>query len=286
MGLKSEVLRKVTPFVLLIVGIALALLWTPSHPVDAWGLINPSKILQLILFLSVIQVLSAIVMGLFDKKFGGIALGFVVGLISSTALALSLSRQSHQATEDETRLMSLSYLSALLGMALEAFLLVLLGVGSMPWELLYIFAAPTLMTLFLIVRRTKTLNHVQFDDEPIAVLSVKSIVKLSLFISVILILSKALQKVLGHFGLYLLTFVVCLFELHGAIIANAQLYDSNAISVTDLGNLIAIGLLSSYLAKLVLISFLGSEGLRKRVIKYSLQMISSLLVGWALFLGI
>ncbi|WP_374074645.1 DUF4010 domain-containing protein [Bdellovibrio bacteriovorus] len=283
MEVAAPISKSLKYFGVLVVAIALVLVWVPRQSVDPWGLVNPYKILQLILFLSLIQVLSALVMRIFSKRFGGIALGFVGGLISSTAFTASLAKQSHEASEDEVRLLSLSYLSALLGMALEALLLVFLGLTEKHWVLLYIFGAPILMTLFLIVHRAKTLSHVVFDEDPIPTLGVTSLLTLSLFVAIFLILSKVLQRVLGPYGLYLLTFFVCLFELHGSIIGNVQLHESDVLSVKSLGHLLALGILASYLAKMTLIIVFANEGLRRRVVSYSLKLVLSLAVGWLIF---
>lgn len=275
--------RSLVPFLILVVVISISLFWVPRHAIDPWGVLNPYKFLQLILLLSLIQILSAFLMHFFNRKFGGIALGFLGGLISSTAFTASLSKQSHQSSEDEVRLLSLSYLSALMGMALEACGLVFFAAGSPHWQLGLIFAGPLLTTLFLIVRRTRTLRKTDITSNNDSTLSISSVLKLALFILIILAVSKILQNAVGEYGVYVLTFLVCLFELHGSIIANVQMHEVGSLTVRALGHTLMLGLLSSYLAKMALVILLGRKDLKIRVIKYTAYLVSSLLAGWSIF---
>ncbi len=275
--------RSLVPFLILVAVISISLLWVPRQAIDPWGVLNPYKFLQLILLLSLIQILSAFLMRFFNRKFGGIALGFLGGLISSTAFTASLSKQSHQSSEDEVRLLSLSYLSALLGMALEACGLVFFAAGNPHWQLGLIFAGPLFMTLFLIVRRTRTLGKAEVTSDNDSTLSISSVLKLALFILIILAVSKILQNVVGEYGIYALTFLVCLFELHGSIIANVQMHEVGNLSVRALGHTLMLGLLASYLAKMTLVILLGRKDLKLRVVKYTTYLVVSLLAGWSIF---
>lgn len=275
--------RSLVPFLLLVVVISISMLWVPRYAIDPWGILNPYKLLQLIFLLSLIQILSAFLMRFFNRRFGGIALGFLGGLISSTAFTVSLSKQSHESSEDEVRLLSLSYLSALLGMALEACGLVFFGAAVPQWELGLIFVGPLLMTVFLMVWRTRTLRKVHFQKSNGSTLNVSSVIKLALFILVILAVSKILQNAFGEYGVYVLTFLVCLFELHGSIIANVQMQETGALTVRALGHTLMLGLLASYLAKMSLVLLIARKDLRLRVAKYTAFLVSSLFAGWAVF---
>ena len=275
--------RSLVPFLLLVVVISISMLWVPRYAIDPWGVLNPYKLLQLILLLSVIQILSAFLMRFFNRRFGGVALGFLGGLISSTAFTASLSKQSHQSTEDEVRLLSLSYLSALLGTVLEACGLVFFGAAEPHWELGFIFVGPLLVTLLLIVWRARTLRKVHFPSSNGSTLNVSSVIKLAFFILIVLAVSKILQNVVGEYGVFVLTFLVCLFELHGSIIANVQMQETGDLTVRALGHTVMLGLLASYLAKMTLVMLLGRRDLGVRVTKYTTYLVSSLLAGWAVF---
>jgi uncharacterized membrane protein (DUF4010 family) len=114
-------------------------------------------------------------------------------------------------------------------------------------------------------------------------LSISSVLKLALFILIILAVSKILQNVVGEYGIYALTFLVCLFELHGSIIANVQMHEVGDLSVRALGHTLMLGLLASYLAKMTLVILLGRKDLKLRVVKYTTYLVVSLLAGWSIF---
>jgi uncharacterized membrane protein (DUF4010 family) len=106
-------MKYLRPYILLLLVLSLLLAISPSHPVDPWELVNPRKLVQLIFTLTVLQILGALLMTFFKGSVGGGAYGFFGGLISSTALTASLAKQSQKGDEDDIRLLSLSYLSAL-----------------------------------------------------------------------------------------------------------------------------------------------------------------------------
>ncbi|MBO9666480.1 MAG: DUF4010 domain-containing protein, partial [Bdellovibrio sp.] len=271
------------PYLLTAAAILSALFFVPKEPIDPWGLISLYSLLRLLLLLMVIQILSYTIMTYLKGHKGGFLLGFLGGLISSTALTASLAKQSHDCSEDEVRLLSLAYLSALLGMVVEGLILVFVGVGEMHWELLWVFAGPILMTVGLLIWRVRKLQEIKFQEGALPPMGVGALIILGLVVAAFLILSKLLQKTLGQTGQFVLTFLVCLFELHGSIIGNVQLHERNIIDIRTLGNLIALGLFSSYLAKMSLVLFMGSDSLKKRVAKYSLWLMVSLFVGWGIF---
>ncbi|MGE5087301.1 MAG: DUF4010 domain-containing protein [Bacillota bacterium] len=270
-------------YVLLLVVLSVLLFIAPDHSIDPWELVNPHKLIRLIFTLTLLQILGALLMNFFKGSVGGGAYGFFGGLISSTALTVSLAKQSQSGDEDDVRLLSLSYLSALFGMILEGVILVYVGLSEIHWEIFWAFSGPILATLFLLFVRVRSLQRINFDDSSVPVVHPASILKLGVLIAVFLALSKILQYQLGTSGQFLLTFVTCLIEMHGSIIGNVQLHESNILSIKILGHLIAVGIVASYLAKWALVMFVGSPGFKRRASKYTGILLGAHLVGWALF---
>lgn len=276
-------MKYLRPYILLLLVLSLLLAISPSHPVDPWELVNPRKLVQLIFTLTVLQVLGALLMTFFKGSVGGGAYGFFGGLISSTALTASLAKQSQKGDEDDIRLLSLSYLSALFGMILEGVILVYVGLTEIHWEIFWVFSGPIIATVFLLFVRVRSLQKINFDDNDVAAVHPASILKLGVLIAVFLALSKFLQSYLGTSGQFLLTFLTCLFELHGSIIGNVQLHEQNVLTIQILGHLIAVGILASYLAKWALVMFVGSPGFKRRASKYTGILLTAHLVGWGVF---
>ena len=104
--------------------------------------------------------------------------------------------------------------------------------------------------------------------------------KLAIFIVFILISSKLLQNIFGQTGLLVLTFLVSLFEIHGSIITNVQLYESGTVTIGVLGHLIAISIVASYLSKIFLISTFGNGRLRSSAIMSTTLLFLALSVSW------
>jgi uncharacterized membrane protein (DUF4010 family) len=271
------------PILISIVVLALALIWVPRTPVDPWGLVNLYNLFRMILLLAGLQVVGGILHHWVGDRGGVIIYGFLAGLISSTALTISISRQSHDQDEEEIRLQSLVYLSAILAMILESLGLVLLGIDNLDWRLLIIFVGPISLTIYFLARRARRLSHIKQVGNGLEMMGISAIIKLALFISVILAASKILQSALGEAGIFLLTFVVCLFELHGSIIANVQLFDAGEMSTMILASLLTVGLLAAYISKIGLVIFMANPLLRKKVINYTLQVAGSLICGWIAF---
>ena len=270
-------------YVLLLLALAILLWLSPPHTVDPWGMFNPQKIIQLLFALTILQILGSVLISLFKGKVGGLAFGFFGGLISSTALTAFVAKQSQDADEDVIRLLSLAFLSALLGTILESAVLVLVGLTEIHWEIFLVFSGSIIVTPILMMMRLRSLRHIEFEDGDFLTVHPRSIIKLGLLIAVFLALSKLLQILNGLSGQFLLTFVICLFELQGSIIGNVQLHESQILNIANLGHLIAVGILASYLAKWGLVLFLGSPGFKRRASKYVAILIGAHLLGWGLF---
>ncbi len=116
-------------------------------------------------------------------------------------------------------------------------------------------------------------------------LDIVSLVKLSAFIIGILSLSKILQKFFGFEALLVLTFLISLFEVHGSIIANVQLYNNDSISSLNFNHLLALSVLASYSSKLFLVFTLGSKPLKKETAKITVYLLSALFISWLVSLS-
>jgi uncharacterized membrane protein (DUF4010 family) len=276
-------MKKWLPYLIVIAMLFVASLLVPHRTVDPWGLFNPYSLVRILLALASLQILSSLLMSFLRGPQAGILLGFLGGLISSTALAASLSNQSQECTEDETRLLSLTYLSALLGMVVEAAVLSVIGTDTFDWKLQGIFAGPIIVTLCLVIWRVRTIRKIRFLPESLPTLSVKSVLSLGIVITLFLALSKFLQIHFGDIGQYYLTFLMCQFELHGSIIGNSQLFQNGVISNKAVGDLFALGVLSSYLAKMTITVIMGSRSFKIRVMKYSGWLCLSLIAAWGIF---
>ncbi len=169
-----------------------------------------------------------------------------------------------------------------MAMLIEGAVLLTLGTSQIHASLLIIFFGPALVAAVMIFLLARRLPHRKTADG-VPEVEILPILKLSAFILGVLAVSRLLQNVFGESGLALLTFIVSLFEVHGSIIANIQLHDSNVIGLQLLGGLLAISAAASMISKLFIVYTLASDLLRHAVLKYSAILFTSLVLSWALF---
>ncbi len=255
----------------------------PVGPIDPWSILNPKKIFQLIFALVILQVLAEVLIWLLGAKAGTIVAGFLGGLISSTALTASLSKKSKLSPAPNISISALTFLSGTLAMLCEAIVMTFVGTDQFHWEILVLFSGPMSLTGFLIWLWSK--NRIILVDTSKEKLAVEflPVLKLTVFIVSILGLAKILQIYFGRNGLFVLTFLVSLFEIHGSIIANIQLHDANSISLNFLGVLLGVSVAASYVSKLFLVTTIGSKELTKLVRKWTALIAVSLLASWIVF---
>lgn len=245
--------------------------------------IQPQKIASIIFALAFVQVLGFIASQLLGSKVGAVLAGFFGGLLSSTATTASLARKSKDSSPNKTSTEILTFLSATLAMLFEGIIVIFWGIKEIHYPLFLIFSGPvlvTLMSIFILSRKANE-GYLKTENSP---LEIFPILKLSVFIIAILLISKFLQKLFGQSGLLVFTFIVSLFEIHGSLIANIQLHDAGTFNVQLLGSLLAISVAASYLSKLFLIATLGSVHLKFQSIKYMSILFLSLIVSWLVFL--
>lgn len=260
----------------------------PNSPIDPWHLLNPKKVVTMIFALALIQIMGSILAEIVGTKAGAILTGFIGGLVSSTATTASLARQSSQTASADVSptakcaIEVITFLSATTAMLFEGVSLLAVGTSEIHPQLLIIFAGPILATFVMIFHQARKVRSAP-PPSGFGRFHLLSLLKLSAFVVSVLMLSKVLQKVFGTSGLYLLTFLVSLFEIHGSIIANIQLHDAGAFGVQALGGLLTLSIVASYVSKLFLISTLGGRELKSRVLKGTIILFLSLTVSWTVF---
>lgn len=256
------------------------LMWlAPSAPIDPWNLLGPKRITTMFLALAMIQVFGSSMAHYLGVRTGAILTGFFGGLISSTATTASLARRSKLGGKGTSSGEVLTFLSATGAMLFEGLALVAIGSSEIHFSSLLIFIGPILATLAMIFVQFRGLKD-RDDQSQSPTFLVLPLLKLSIFIVVILSVSKVFQNLFGENGLFVITSLGSLFEIHGSVIANVQLHESGALSVGLLNSLLAISVIASYLSKLFLIWTIGSPVLRSQTIRSTLMLFVSLTISW------
>lgn len=236
----------------------------------------------MIFALALIQIFGTAMAQLLGARSGAILTGFFGGLVSSTATTAALARRSKIHGADGSSEM-LVFLSATSAMLCEGAALVATGTKDIHFSILFIFVGPLIASIVMLYLQSRQLIDRKTQAEDIQ-FKILPILKLTIFIIVILVLSKLLQNVFGQYGLLILTFLVSLFEIHGSIIANVQLHESGDIGVELLGRLVLISILAAYTSKLFLIATLGSHKLRSQALKATSILFIALFASWLIAL--
>jgi uncharacterized membrane protein (DUF4010 family) len=255
----------------------------PSAPLDPWNILSPKKIAAMIFTLAFLQAMGAFVIQLLGPRKGALITGFTGGLISSTAMTAALAKKTKLNPDHPFTPELLTYLAATLAMLFEAMAIITLYTKDMHFSLLVLFVGPVVTTgvMILLSANNKTQSEIPVVKSQLEILP---IVKLALFIIGILGISKVLVRSLGNSGLYLLTFFVSLFEIHGSFIANVQMHDNAIFGVRVLGSLLTLSMAASYLSKVFLIYTLGSAPLTKYALRFTLFVLLSLAASWVVFI--
>ncbi|MFZ4403337.1 MAG: DUF4010 domain-containing protein [Pseudobdellovibrionaceae bacterium] len=256
----------------------------PASTIDPWKLFSPKKIATIIFALAFIQIIGSMLYHFLGVKTGALLTGFIGGLISSTATTAALAKQSQISSRNESDFSweILIFLSATFAMLVEGMVILILGTQNTPYEIFVVFWGPILITgLGILFKSKKTLRFVA--NKPHANFQWKPLLKLTAFIIFALGISKFLQNYLGQSSLLVLTFLISLFEIHGSVIANIQLYNAKALDLRQLGTLISVSIFASYCSKLFLVYSMGNPVLKVKILRYSFILFIALLISWLIF---
>jgi uncharacterized membrane protein (DUF4010 family) len=169
-----------------------------------------------------------------------------------------------------------------MAMLVLGFTIVMFGLDRFHFELLLIFAGPIFVNFLAIIFLSKKCPASKTLAKS-GELKIFPILKLTVFIVFILAASKYLQILFGNLGLFVLTFIVSLFEIHGSMIANIQLHNAEMISLQTLGMFLCLSIAASFISKIGLVMVLATRALSKVFVFYCAILILSLSVGWAPF---
>lgn len=266
---------------LVIFWLAVLSLALPKEPIDPWGLISARKITQLVLVMVTIQTLGGALSRKIGSRAGSFISGFMGGIFSSTAVTAQIARASSKLSDDENRVAALSLLGAILAQLSLALVIAMVSLEGHAPQVLALLLTPILATASLTVLRSKKVKVETSPPEtkdPLGELL--DIAKLSLIIVLFIALAKLAQSQFGEAGLYALTFLVSLFEVHGSIIANLQLHERGSMSFEILAGLMTLGLIASLVSKLAIVLAIGNRYLRIRMTVWSALLGFSMVAGY------
>lgn len=217
----------------------------PNRMVDPWGVINPRDLGAIVATLAAIEFGGYAVERMAGPRLGSLATGFFGGLVSSTAVFVSLSKQVQKHPE------TVRFGVGRALMANTASLTIMIGIIATASEKLAIIVgipvavtAITSATLaFFVTRNSSPLVQASDGSEEYKnPLDMKGALKLGLIIFAILAITAIVQKQVGDEAVGVVSFISGLFELHGISFANASLFRSGGMTLqtTVMGLFVAV----------------------------------------------
>ncbi|MGE3920452.1 MAG: MgtC/SapB family protein, partial [Gammaproteobacteria bacterium] len=243
--LKAEELQAAV--ILLVLGLGV-IPFLPNKAIDPWFLINPQRFGLLILTIVVLQFLAYLGIRLFGPAKGILVSGFLAGFVSSTAATATISQQAK--TGSITPLTAAAAIGlTTVGMFVKL-LIILLIVSP---KLLSIIGIPVvatctvmLITAYFLDKYIERTDHFPTPSNPIALWSA---IKLAVLLGSMLIIVTLAEKHLGELGIQAVVFLGGLFEVHGASLGIANLFQHKQITMTQAFNSISLGIFASFISK-------------------------------------
>jgi uncharacterized membrane protein (DUF4010 family) len=250
----------------------------PNQAFLPFDFFNPYMIWLMVVLISGISFLSYIAVKIFGAKRGIGLTGFFAGLVSSTALVFSFSAQSKRNKEVVN-----PYVIAILVASSAMFLRVLVSVAIVYPELLpRLFIPLVSMGVTGILCSVFFWFHGERTDEEVKkrLVDVKNPFKISpalkigLFFSIVLLVTKAMNAYFGSEGLYVTSLISGIFDVDAIVLSVANLA-KEGLSLNIAVNSIMIVSFVNTLSKGVLFLFFGNRRVAYRICVSYLFMVLS-----------
>lgn len=231
------------------------------------NVLNPYNIWLMIIFIAGINLAGYFLVKLFGQKKGYELTGLVGGLISSTAVTVSMSQESKKKRNANPLLIATILASAVM------FIRVIFEVAILNYQILPALIIP-LGSMVLVSIAVAFSFHRKRDKEkkpkkkvetkqPFAFLPA---LKFGLFFALILLLSRLAQLLFGRTGIYITSLVSGLADVDAITLTMSNLSATGTISLTTATTAIILAVASNTLVKAGLAYWLGTKNFGIKVI--------------------
>lgn len=233
----------------------------PNSAIDTWGFVNPRKLVSILGLLLTIQFFGYLGNRIFGARAGAALTGFLGGLVSSTAVFLSIAGNKNSKKDINEAQMGI--LSVVASLGLLGIMISLTSVGLIKSVGIPLMASLCLALLVSLPieyyqRKSKYKNlefqeRVDVQQNPLRFIEA---LKLTVFLAFLLVIIGVVKNLLGDEAMYPLAFVTGLFELHAIGIGTGTLFAEKAISEEVASRLILLAGIASLVSKSVLVFFM------------------------------
>lgn len=221
----------------------------PNTTIDPWGLFNPQKFGYLVLILATLEFSSYILLKMIGEKTGSLVVGFLGGLVSSSAVLISSAKQAFHAKQSWR-----TFLCAVL-IAQMASLLELLVIVSFISQGLFTRVLPAIAASLIFCGICLAFMWHKHDPQKSKLL-LKSpldwagVFRLSVIFAFLIGLVSVAERWLGQEAILTLSFLAGLFELQGISLANATLYSQALMSLDVASQCLLLAITASLISKI------------------------------------
>lgn len=247
----------------------------PNEPIDPFGLINLFKIWMMVVVVSGISFFGYIAIKALKTKNGITIAGFFGGLISSTAVAMSMSRKIHENGFLAKNLaIAIALASSMMfiraDLILWAFSPALAKSLTIPCAIGLIMGLAYIIFLYLRTKYENIPSDVEFKNP----YDLKEALFMGLVFGFVLAIVELTDKYSGSYGVYAVSFISGIADVDAIILSLSSFADSG-INMNVAYNAIVVAIVSNTIAKSALVAIFGNKAVFKEVVIYYLLSVGS-----------
>lgn len=236
----------------------------PNEPIDPLNVLNPYRIWLIVVFISSIGYVGYFLIKIFGAKSGTGITGILGGLISSTAVAVTMSHRS-QTSRD---ILFPALFATLIGNSImfvrilvEVFVLNQMLVYELVFPMLAMMATGLATSLYFWKKQMP--SHIEIEqDNPF---TIKPALKFGAFFAVILVVSKLASRYFGEIGVYAAGIASGFADVDAITLSMATLAGGE-ISVNVAVTAIILASISNNITKMIIAILFGSKEFKKQMV--------------------
>ncbi len=249
----------------------------PDKAIDDFGLFVPYNVWLMVVLIAGISFAGYIAVRVFGTGKGIVLTGLLGGLVSSTAVTISLSRKA-AASEKASQKVAVGIMLASTVMLARALLLVFLFNKALLVKLVYAFVAAFVASIAVAVYfyfKSKQDSFESVNVEYKNPFELKEALILGLFFGIVIALVKLSKEFIGDSGIYAVSFISGITDVDAIILSLSEIAGS-AIDLQVASYGIAIAVVTNNISKLMICYFMGTRELAKVVGIYYLAACATL----------
>jgi uncharacterized membrane protein (DUF4010 family) len=241
----------------------------PNTTIDPWQALNPYKLWLLVILISALSLSGYVAMRLLGPQRGTLLMALTGGIVSSTAVTLSLAKQSHEWPDhtESARLAAgifVAWLVMVLRVTLMLFVLAPALLNDMWWMLL-IFGMATLVVAWYWWRQSQrssaTAGHLVLTNP----FSLWSAIKFGLFFAVVLLLVNVAKLHAPNEAMLLIAALAGATDVDAIALSMMQLAGQGQVRLATLALMVAI--CANSVVKTAMVVLLAAPPLRYIVLR-------------------